>query len=357
MWQQGEVLFRSGGGSWEVPDSDRYTSEAKLQEVVAHQPGLLPFVTQGVVAVREFSTTAGALDVCAVDPSGGITLVECKLASNPEIRRKIVGQILDYASHIWRMSYEEFDANWRVRNSNVGVVECLGLGGVDASELRSTITSALSEGRFNLILAVDRINEALRHVVEYLNEHTAPNTAVVAVEFKYYERGSVEVLVPSVYGMELVEAKPGRSRAKWSVDDFIGYIEQNTAEFAGTARTLLEGLEELGLEIQGTAAQTPSLITHAAYNGQDIWPVALYTSKTLRIQINFNWLAPIAAEAKAGFARKLARIPGCGIDPEVLAASDYKKQPMILIETLNSSDGSTEAFLGALAELVVQDAG
>ena len=38
----------------------------------------------------------------------GYTLVECKLQSNIEIKRKVVGQVLAYASGFWRMSYDEF---------------------------------------------------------------------------------------------------------------------------------------------------------------------------------------------------------------------------------------------------------
>ena len=51
----------------------------------------------------------GKADVVIVDASGDITVVECKLAANPEIRRRVVGQLLAYASAIWQMSFEEFD--------------------------------------------------------------------------------------------------------------------------------------------------------------------------------------------------------------------------------------------------------
>ena len=43
----------------------------------------------------------GKADVVIVDASGDITVVECKLAANPEIRRRVVGQLLAYSSAIW----------------------------------------------------------------------------------------------------------------------------------------------------------------------------------------------------------------------------------------------------------------
>src|SRR5215472_15687572 len=47
---------------------------------------------------------AGAIDNFMVTPSGLPVLVECKLWRNPEARREVVGQILDYAKVLSRWS-------------------------------------------------------------------------------------------------------------------------------------------------------------------------------------------------------------------------------------------------------------
>ncbi len=46
---------------------------------------------------REVPVAGGSLDHLLVDQHGVLTLVETKLAENPEARREVVGQMLDYA--------------------------------------------------------------------------------------------------------------------------------------------------------------------------------------------------------------------------------------------------------------------
>jgi len=48
----------------------------------------------------ELPTAAGALDNLWITPEGGIVLGECKLFRNPEARRQVIVQALDYARAI-----------------------------------------------------------------------------------------------------------------------------------------------------------------------------------------------------------------------------------------------------------------
>src|ERR1700749_185485 len=66
---------------------------------------------------RELNPPAGPSDNFMVTPSGLPVLVECKLWRNPEARREVVTQILDYAKELSRWSssdvvYRGSDA-WR----------------------------------------------------------------------------------------------------------------------------------------------------------------------------------------------------------------------------------------------------
>ena len=49
---------------------------------------------------RELRTEAGPVDIAFINGDGLLTLVECKLWRNPEARRKVVAQVLDYARAI-----------------------------------------------------------------------------------------------------------------------------------------------------------------------------------------------------------------------------------------------------------------
>jgi hypothetical protein len=50
--------------------------------------------------VREFGTDVGPVDVLLLSSQGRVAVVETKLASNPELRRKVLAQALDYLTHL-----------------------------------------------------------------------------------------------------------------------------------------------------------------------------------------------------------------------------------------------------------------
>jgi hypothetical protein len=84
--------------------------ETEIQALVQAHPACLPIAEidplfSGPVPIcTELSTPAGAIDNFMVTPSGLPVLIECKLWRNPEGRREVVGQILDYAKELSRWS-------------------------------------------------------------------------------------------------------------------------------------------------------------------------------------------------------------------------------------------------------------
>lgn len=49
---------------------------------------------------KEFQTDVGPIDVLLVSSQGRVAVVETKLASNPELRRRVLAQVLDYLAHL-----------------------------------------------------------------------------------------------------------------------------------------------------------------------------------------------------------------------------------------------------------------
>jgi hypothetical protein len=86
-------------------------SEDWLQRLIHDHPGLLPVEEiepgfgEPVALAREVQTKHGPIDNLLVTPEGNIVLVEVKLWRNPEARRKVVAQALDYASCLFGMGY------------------------------------------------------------------------------------------------------------------------------------------------------------------------------------------------------------------------------------------------------------
>ncbi len=69
------------------------------------EPALGPFYS----ICREMPTNHGYIDNLLMSPSGDIAIVETKLFRNPEARRAVLAQILDYAVAIFGMSYDAFE--------------------------------------------------------------------------------------------------------------------------------------------------------------------------------------------------------------------------------------------------------
>lgn len=176
------MLVRQWGsdGPWESPEMTAYQNEEHLQRIIADAPDRVPGVPEGAQTVTEFSTSAGPVDVCIVGPDGSITIVECKLESNTERRRMVMGQVLDYASAICLHGEREFREQW----SRQGGAD-LGILGEDGLE---QLGRNIREGQIHLCLAVDQIDADLRRLrrrdrcgqgscvrsIDYLDEGNLP---------------------------------------------------------------------------------------------------------------------------------------------------------------------------------------
>ena len=86
-----------------------------LQNLLFETPEILPFgefapTFAPTPLCRELPTAAGPIDLVYISEQGRLSIVECKLWRNPEARREVVTQILDYAKEISTWSYEELNA-------------------------------------------------------------------------------------------------------------------------------------------------------------------------------------------------------------------------------------------------------
>jgi hypothetical protein len=253
------VLIRIDGGAWREPSEQGYENEATLQEILYQHPALVPGIRGAAVACKEFQSGIGPADVVVLNEEGVITLVECKLASNPQVRREITGQVLDYASRMWRMPVDKFERLWI--NASADKISPFTALGDEEGRVRALVEENLNAGRFNLVLAVDRLNDDLRRIVEFLNEVTVASTGVIAVEYQRMREGAVEMLIPSSYGAELVEAKSETKvqRLEWTIDQYFDWVDEFDPAGSSSVRALVAELESVGFLVYGGKASTPSL--------------------------------------------------------------------------------------------------
>lgn len=195
------LIAREGGAAVELPQlgtaaGPDAVSEAAIQELVHRHPECLPIAEIdptfcGAVPVcRELNTRAGAIDNFLVTPSGLPVLVECKLWRNPEGRREVVGQILDYAKELSRWSSSDLQREVRRRAGGTGdpVLARLRAAGhdVDERDFNDALTLNLRRGRFLLLIVGDGIREGVEAIAEYLQAHAGLHFTLGLIELPIY---------------------------------------------------------------------------------------------------------------------------------------------------------------------------
>jgi hypothetical protein len=222
------VLIRRKGGKWVKANERPYDHEAHLQKMLYESPELIPLPkgNSARVFVREAGLPgSGSTDLLGVEGDGSVYIVECKLADNPEVRRKVIGQILEYASYLWEMTLEEFDAIFVEREEKS--LEDLFLEskveGWSFEVFREKVTQNLKSGTFSLIIVVDKINDELERIISYVSSRSA-NLRLQAVELRLFREGDTEVLLPQLHGHE-GGTEPPRI-PKIPIDEFLRRCEE-----------------------------------------------------------------------------------------------------------------------------------
>jgi hypothetical protein len=170
--------------------------EASIQEIVHRHPACLPIAeidplfVDPVPICRELVTPAGAIDNLLVTASGLPVLVECKLWRNPEGRREVVGQILDYSKELTRWSASDLqrEVSRRLKRSGNVMLELLREAGhnVDEISFNDALTHKLRRGRFLLLIVGDGIREGVEAISEYLQVHAGLHFTLGLVELPIY---------------------------------------------------------------------------------------------------------------------------------------------------------------------------
>jgi hypothetical protein len=196
-------MIRNGVDKWKSITPSSYTDEAHLQKMLYDSPELIPIQNDDDIAIfiREAGLPgSGSTDLLGIDSQGNILLVETKLARNQEARRKVVGQILEYASFLWGMSFDDFDDLFvRRREKSLLALVAEQIADFEGELLRSTIRKNLAEGKFQLLIAVDRINDELERIISYFAE-CGGGIQLEALELELYVDGATQILVPKRYG-------------------------------------------------------------------------------------------------------------------------------------------------------------
>lgn len=182
-------------------------NEDWLQTLLFKEPALL---SVGMVDQRvqkeliplamEVGLPSGICDALFVSRDGYIAVVETKLWRNPQSRREVVAQTLDYATHIRRWDYPTLESLWRERNPEAGTSLWQHVEPAETeAEWTDLVSRNLKAGRMTLVVAGDGIREEAWDLAETVSGHPDFEFRLGLVEIRLYRTPSGTVIaVPHV---------------------------------------------------------------------------------------------------------------------------------------------------------------
>lgn len=175
--------------------NERQFDEAWLQTLLFDHPDLIPvdelepIFGPLVPVARELPTASGPVDLLYISPGGYPTLVETKLWRNPEARRQVVAQVIDYATQLSRLSYDDLvDAIGRAQNAGKPLADLMAEAAEDFDEKRfvNTLARNLRGGRMLLLIVGDGIHESVEQMAETLAGAPQLGFTLALVEMAIY---------------------------------------------------------------------------------------------------------------------------------------------------------------------------
>lgn len=274
----GRMYLLMPDGSLQTMSQQPFVSEDRLQELVAEHPDLLTADNEPpdrwLLVARElgFPSEEGggdrwAADHVFVDHHGIPTVVEVKRGTDSRLRREVVGQMLDYASHAavyWtgdtlRRACEERCTS-AGRNPEVELSEFLESDG-DADAVWATLGTNLRAGRIRMVFVADYIPSELQRIVEFLNEQMNP-AEVLALELRQFVGEEIRTIVPTLHGRTARGAPKARQAHQWDESSFMDEIRRlHGAEAQRIARQLLDWMEpQVGWIFWGKSAKVATFV-------------------------------------------------------------------------------------------------
>src|SRR5262249_16631191 len=142
-----------------------------------------PSFTDVVPICMELPLASGYVDNLYATPDGDLIVGETKLFRNPEARREVVAQVIDYAKDLASLSYEELQGailraetpDGSGTHPKLGLYETVAsvAGREEMNEERfvDAVSRNLERGRFLLLVIGDGIQVGTENIAAFLQQH------------------------------------------------------------------------------------------------------------------------------------------------------------------------------------------
>ncbi|MEX0654020.1 MAG: hypothetical protein WD534_05235 [Phycisphaeraceae bacterium] len=213
------VFLRRETGELEQLESRSFAAEDEIDALIASDARLLAaalstderrlqfLLVDRQVAIDDGEVTGRwSADLVFLDNEGVLTVVEDKLSRNADIRRKVIGQGIEYVANIattWTSDHVKKLLAQRLGDWQPAVSNLIGLDD-GRDDFWARVTKNLRLGRLRLVFAANELPRELRVAIEFLNQVTGPmEVAGVAVQLLPTNQvsGELEIVVASSVGL------------------------------------------------------------------------------------------------------------------------------------------------------------
>lgn len=259
------IYVRQPDGQIEKLEAEPFASEDAIQELIADHPDLLGggrirpenprrwilISREQRIAEALGESDRWALDHLLIDQDATPTLVEVKRGSNTQVRREVVGQLLEYAAHA-RQSWDVADLRriFEDRDDSEGALRALleAKEELDADSFWRDVETNLRASKLRLLFVADDIPSSLMRIVEFLNEQMR-DVEVLAIDLKRYSGEQSETFVPTVIGALAAPASKSAGADNWTRRTFPEAFQKPSHSTA--ARSLMDAASRAGATFLG----------------------------------------------------------------------------------------------------------
>ncbi|MES2120354.1 MAG: DUF4268 domain-containing protein [Pseudomonadota bacterium] len=217
---QGGIIYQVGAdGTLTRMKPGQPANEDEIQRMIANHPEMVAgsdeplLLVERECAISDKAEGSGrwSLDHLFVTRDARPVLVEVKQASNTQLRREVVGQLVEYAANAV--------VHWNRDSIRANFVACCGgdeeaaseslrnflgegsdqTGSSDPEQFWNRVEANLRAGELSMVIVADQIPRELVRIVEFMNEQM--HASVQAVELRWYVADSgMKTLVPRIIG-------------------------------------------------------------------------------------------------------------------------------------------------------------
>ena len=334
-----------------------FASEEELQRFLKEHSGLMPLEEIELEAPPllcigwEVGLASGAEDILYIDQNGLLTVVETKLRKNPEARREVVGQILEYAAQMssWSASDVERQAEkfFASSESPDQYRDCAlekamqrflkssgGPSEFSYDDFLQQIQTNIERGHFRLVIAIDEPPEPLLLTVEFVNRFSE-RFEIFLIQLKRFRdlAKKQNIFVPALFG-RVAGSKTVRAPARqWDKKSFLEQASKKSPESLPALKRLIEFAEGENAIVWGRGASIGSFQFTFDQNRKRL--PAFFVMANGKMSFDFwtlkKWLSP---EIVASYRDDLARaqdIPG-----EAISTDTWKEFDVTVLASAKS---------------------